>query len=546
MKHNIKKILYWTVMIAAILGFVFQVIPAIEDFFQNSVFAISYPYSMDYGEGPLLDQTMRLSRFENIYRSTISDPPYTIANYPPLFPLIQVPFAWLFGPAFWYGRAISVFSVLLTALFICLTLHILTKNWIGAVIGGLLLIIFPYVQHWSLFNRIDELALVFSWAGIYLFINGVSSEKEINLADNHLRLIVVDVLRRKYFWIAAVFFLCAIYTRQTYAAAAPFAVFVWCALCSPGSWKYRLIKALLLGLVVGTITLVLFGTINLLTGGGFYLNIVTANINKFNWSTVRHYGQQILNHMLPLIVISVLYLIAIIVYAVIDGLPSKKDRRQNNLIDKHQDKRSPVSSGIFVVSYLLAAVAVSVTIGKEGSNVNYLLELSAAFCLTSGAVVAYTLHFRRWYVHLPVFVIIIGVLSFQANLLTNLTRKDYTAFLKDRARTIENIARLNQIVKDSPGIVLADEYMGLIALSGKTLYLQPFEFKQLADAKIWSEDKLLKEITDHQFDLILWYEPPTWKEAIQSRWTASQQALILISYKVDQKIGDVSIYRPRE
>ena len=47
--------------------------------------AVSYRYSLDYGEAPLVDQAMRLASGQNIYRADISTPPYTISNYPPLY-----------------------------------------------------------------------------------------------------------------------------------------------------------------------------------------------------------------------------------------------------------------------------------------------------------------------------------------------------------------------------------------------------------------------------------------------------------------------------
>ena len=37
---------------------------------------IRFRYPMDYGEGPLLDQTMRLGRLESIYRVNPTSPPY--------------------------------------------------------------------------------------------------------------------------------------------------------------------------------------------------------------------------------------------------------------------------------------------------------------------------------------------------------------------------------------------------------------------------------------------------------------------------------------
>ena len=45
---------------------------------------IRFRYPMDYGEGPLLDQTMRLGRLESIYRVNPTSPPYTVSNYPPV------------------------------------------------------------------------------------------------------------------------------------------------------------------------------------------------------------------------------------------------------------------------------------------------------------------------------------------------------------------------------------------------------------------------------------------------------------------------------
>ncbi len=88
--------------------------------------------------------------------------------------------------------------------------------------------------------------------------------------------------------------------------------------------------------------------------------------------------------------------------------------------------------------------------------------------------------------------------------------------------------------------------MGLIPLAGKPLYFQPFEFKQMADGKIWDKLAFLDEIYKHKFDVILWYEPASWKEAIVSRWTSMQIAEVLVSYDMVEKIGDVSVYRPKK
>src|SRR5260370_26528367 len=62
---------------------------------------------MDYGEGPLLDQTMGLGHLESIYHVNPTSPPYTVSNYPPVYPLALSPLGRVWGPAFWYGRLLS-------------------------------------------------------------------------------------------------------------------------------------------------------------------------------------------------------------------------------------------------------------------------------------------------------------------------------------------------------------------------------------------------------------------------------------------------------
>jgi hypothetical protein len=130
--------------------------------------ALAFPYPLNYGEGPLLDQSVRLAQFQTIYRTDLTVSPYVVSNYPPLFMLAQVPFVWLFGPALWYGRLISLLSVAAVALFVGLTLHTLTKDRIAAIAGGLIFPAMPYVVRWSSLSRVDLLGLALSWAGLFV------------------------------------------------------------------------------------------------------------------------------------------------------------------------------------------------------------------------------------------------------------------------------------------------------------------------------------------------------------------------------------------
>jgi hypothetical protein len=169
--------------------------------------ALAYPYPLNYGEGPLLDQSVRLAQLQDIYRTELRTAPYVVANYPPLFMLAQVPFVWLFGPALWYGRLISLLSVVAVALFVGLTLHALTRDRIASIAGGLIFPAMPYVVRWSSLSRVDSLGLALSWAGLFV----VARWPE----------------RRWSVFVSALLLVAAVYTRQTYILAAPVAAFVW-------------------------------------------------------------------------------------------------------------------------------------------------------------------------------------------------------------------------------------------------------------------------------------------------------------------------------
>jgi hypothetical protein len=554
MKIKITQILSWFLIAFALIGLATQLVPALMDYYEQSKIAITYPYSIDYGEGPLLDQTLRVAKLENIYRNTFSSAPYTISNYPPLFLLLQAPFTRVFGPAFWYGRSISIVSILLTALLMSLTLRALTRDWIGPVVAGLLLIAFPYVQHWSMFNRIDELALVFSWAALFVTVKYLgcsffaSGEKAgpLDLTKN--------VLRTRSLWLAALLFVASIYSRQTYALAAPFAAFVWLIFGSEGSWGQRIARALLLGITVGGITLGLFFIINQATAGGFYLNIIVANVNAFYWNTVSHYVHEILDRLWPLLALSGLFFLAEAITAIVKWFVKRSQKSGPASASLPLDTEAilgqlvePEKSSVWalVLPYLLASAAGSITIGKDGSNVNYLLELCAALSLAGGAALAWGAQWKRWYARSAAQIAVIALLAVQSFIMVDWTRSDFKPQITGLAANQDRIAAVEKIIQETPGIVLADEYMGLVPLAGKQLYLQPFEYKQMADAKIWDETPFLTDVSNHKFDLIVWYQPATW-EAIKARYTTAQIYTIKSDYELDTVIGDVYLYRPKK
>ncbi len=455
-------------------------------FAEHAVKAVPFRYSFDYGEGPLLDQVRRLAHFENIYRADVSTPPYTITNYPPVYPLVQVPFYWIFGPHFWYGRVISLIGVLAAALFISLTLYHITHNPWGAAVGGLTLLAFPYVLQWSPLVRVDSLALGLSWAGLYVTVRW-----------EH---------KRWGLFAGAALLVAAIYTRQSYGLAAPLAAFAWLVHKQP---RVRTVRWLAGMVVLGGS---LFLALTLLTQGGFFFHIVTANVNPFIWQTVLNYVEEIQIH-LPYLLIGG----SVLILTVFWGKPR---------------------TWWLVTPYLLGSLATAVTIGKDGSNVNYLYELSAALSLAAGALVAWPGK-RLW-----LSAIVVAALIPQIHGMTAWAHEDFYTRNMNKLRYNSDLKVMEMMVKDADGPVLADEYMGHLPLAGKPVVYQPFEFKMLAEAGLWNQQPFLDAIQNKEYSLILLYEPRNW-DSPHERWTPEMLDAVENSYKRLYRMGETTIYEPK-
>ena len=448
--------------------------------------ALAFPYPLNYGEGPLLDQSVRLAQFQNIYRTDLSAPPYVVANYPPLFMLAQVPFVWLFGPALWYGRLISLLSVAAVALFVGLTLHTLTKDRIAALAGALVFPAMPYVVRWSSLSRVDSLGLALSWAGLFVVARWPQ--------------------RRWSVFISALLLVAAVYTRQTYVLAAPLAAFVW--LVAQGQRR----RALQTAAIAGGASLLLFAALNISTGEGFFLNTVTANLNDFRWERVS------LNALVAVLACPFLLLgsLAFLLFT---------PRRGNR-------------AWWLVAPYLLASIPSAVLVGKVGSDVNYLLELSAALGLATGAFIAWQRRRPRWRVAL------IALLAVQVLALAQSSRVP-TGLQNYVIEQRGEVAQLSRMVASADGPVLTDDYMGLLPERGKRIYFQPFEMTQLARDGDWNQRPLVEDIADEKFPLIMIWNPPFARQIKRDRWTPRMLREIRNHYERTGRIADMVIYRPK-
>ncbi len=492
---------------------IFCLLPPLKMFFEQDWKALFFPYTLDYGEGPLLDQTLRLAHFQSIYHNNLNQSPYTISNYPPLFPLVQVPFLWIFGPALWYGRLLSILSILAAAVLIGLTVQSITRSYLAGATSGLLLLVIPYIFQWSPLDRIDSLALTLSWAGLYVIVRGSSRQALDQTAPRPKQTLFKsfqsNLTSQPWLIAGAACLTAAIFTRQTYALAAPLAAFVWLLRLAP----HR--RALHLAALVASASLLLAILLTLTSLGGFFTNIIAANVNPFIWSNVQYYATPIWRNMRFLVVGAAAFSLAGAV------------------------KPWRVSAWWLVAPYLLGAVVSGLTIGKDGSNVNYLFEFSAALSLAVGALVAWL--DNNYWLWRTVLVMLVAV---QVTTIYNWSHQEfYPLHISRMLFESTDLARLNTLVKTTNGLVLADEHMALLPLNGKNLYFQPFEFKMMEQAGLWDQQAFVEQIKRKEFALILLYNPPDW-DSRHARWTDEQLSAIDANYSFAQNLADTIVYKP--
>jgi Dolichyl-phosphate-mannose-protein mannosyltransferase len=467
------KIILWFFLPAAVVIFLL-----------SGLVSISFPYSLDYGEAPLIDQAMRLAAGENIYRPNIDTPPYTIANYPPGYVIALVPFLnWSDSP-FVMGRTISLLATMLSAAFIGLTIYSFSADRLSALTAALFFLASPYVVQWSGLARIDSLALAFATGALFVLARWP---------------------QKRWSWlVAGIALVAAAYTRQSYALAAPLAALVWL-------WTQNKRRTIELFLLVAGLGVVLFFVINLLTNGGFYYNIVTANVNEFGSTRLSDHLSRLWEENWIILLLGGLFL----------GLGWRSQK-----------------SWPLVAPFLVGASISALTIGKIGSNVNYFLELAAALAMVAGIVMIWS---RPYPWRNAAFILLISIqfgILFSSSMGNNV---DW--ILATHQRDFTALQLLEQEVIKMPEPVLADEDMGLLTMNGQRLYLQPFEVTQLAKMDEWDEQLLLDEIAAHKFGGILIHHFGVWP-VHKERWSPRMLAAIDTHYRPVKTLAGTVIYVP--
>jgi len=289
-----------------------------------------WPFDYDQGEGFELYDAVLYSRGEWPYRDNTVYPFYA-SNYPPIFHLLIVPLLSIFGPRLIAGRLVSFIATLVTAGTIFAVVWRRVGGWFIPLISGLAFLASNYVYQIGPLCRMHMTMVMFETLAIAFIA-------EFEHPRYGRRNLVLGLLM----------LFCAGYTKQM----AVFTVVAALAYVFLRDVK----KAIGAGVALTAVTGVVFWLLNVVTDGQWWVNIIQANVNEFDYrQTFFLFGQWFRLHTL-FILLAAGYLV----------------------YELFWDRLSAYSLWFF---FSLGAGALS---GKWGAGFGYFTTAVAAACLVSG------------------------------------------------------------------------------------------------------------------------------------------------------------------
>jgi len=452
--------------------------------------ALRLPFALNYVEGITLDQQQRPS-LEALYPQHLTPAPFAVTSSPPLYYLLTRALGAAAGvPSFVPGRAVSIAATLAAALLTGLICLGLSRKAVGALAAGVMVLMFPAVSYWGLFNTPEPLAFAFGLASLCALV----------WFDNATGVTL-----------AGVFIVAAAATGGSLALTPWLTAVVWLLL----QRRWRAVIGL--GLAVPACWTAGVLVLNTITGGGFVLNVITAGDRGYSGLQMLGYMFNLLVRVIPLLVICLAYFLV---------------ERLNEL------ERPPGSDRALV--FLLTAFGAGALSGFIGTNMSATLMPAAAICVAMGVALGWLSQFR---------LVAAGVLVALFVQLTPLEEWRAFEFTPEIQRKLNGVSEASQLAKmfhDAGGAVLTDEYISTLVMQGQRPYIYPLEFNQLQTAGKWSDADLVSAIRTKHFKLIALYEPATGDglPLVIQRWPRPVIDAISEAYKPNGTLADAEIFVP--
>lgn len=458
-----------------------------------------WPLDYDQGEGFELYDAILYSQGEWPYRDNTNYPFYA-SNYPPLFHLLIVPLLPIFGPRLIAGRVLSFGATVVTATVICSIVRREVGGRFVPLLSGLGFLASNYVYQIGPLCRMHMTLVMFETLAIALIAK-----------FDHPRF----GTRNLVMGLAMLF--CAGYTKQT----AMFTAVAGLSYVFLRDIEKALIAGAALTLAAGSV----FWLINLATDGQWWVNIIQANVNEFDYrQAIFLFGQWFQLHAL-FVILAVGYLI----------------------YELFWDRLSAYSL------WFLFALGIGTLSGKWGAGFGYFTTAVAAACVTSGLAlgklskaakdIRVTIN-SRWHalrpllgmsmpllyllqaprmLHLPTSGPLLRPLARAFDLDEHLIEGDCATFQYydtmgytqlGHPLTVDDYEAGEEIIRHvraADGPVLSEEAMFSL-LAGKPVVTNPTQLLNLYDNGLIDITELVEYIDRQEFDLVIlraqFYPPP--------------------------------------
>ncbi len=506
---------------------------------------LTYPYPLDYGEGPLLAQVQQLIAGTPLPR-LYNDPgasPYLVVNYPPVYLVTAHILATLItllapdGPdaALLAGRLISLIATLGCVVAIWRLAAPLREPgrqqhpW-PVTIVALAFLAIPVVREWAALMRVDLLGVCLGLWGLVLAQRG-SRRAALPLA---LGLLVKPSL-----------------------IAAPAAALAWL-------WFRDRRRALELALGIAALGGAAAGALHLASGGWFWFHAVAANANPWSATLAEGFWHDQCAILWPLWSGATLA-VAVLLVAARRGAAPPADAA---FVAHAHAPGAPY--GLLPVYYTCAGAFVAFGVGKVGAYANYFFEYDAGMIWLIATLAFSTRYpgagsrFSASGPRLPDLIAHVALLLLACALLRYypLWSENYVkpygliegehpprlAFgsygvwrdLQRERDILDTLRRVNEAlvaeVRATRAPVFTD-FPGIAAQAGVPARLQVFEHRQLYDAGLWDQRPLLRDLAGGAIPLVVLDYLGNWL-------TPEMITLITHRYAQDGSRGTFDMYRP--
>ncbi len=512
---------------------------------------LSYPYPLDYGEGPLLAQVNALRSGTPIWQiySDPTAPPYLVVNYPPVYLLAAHAVSLITGNALLAGRLVSLAATIGCVVALWLLVRPATtghrpraiensatpnNRLLGVDLWFLLRLLLvlsflalPIVREWAVVMRVDMLGVCFGLWGLVIARRSLGTSGVL--------------------WSAPLLLL-SLFTKPSLLAA-PAAVGLWLLF---RDWR----RALLLGLLLAAGGAGLFGLMQATSGGWFSVHMLTANANEWKPALARSFwSDQLAIHRTLIAAAALSAAVALVT-----------NRRTSDFATK-------THTLLLAITYACFGALTALGIGKVGAYLNYFLEFYAGLVWLaalgvpdsrlpatdheSRTVKQRIVQHQPWLVAAIVLLVIGGFLRYYptwsqsyvklAGIIegTNPPRLTFGRHgswqdLQRERDLLMTLGRVNtalvEEVRGAGGIILTD-WPAVAAQAGALAPLQAFEHRQLYDVEASSQTSLLIDMANGQVPLVVLDYLGNWL-------TPEMIELIKHRYAQNGSRGTYDIYRP--